>query len=77
VRSRAWGFRNLGITDGIARLRLTRGCNSGGATTTIASEIVPTLKQFPSVDWVKIYSPGGRTEQPSGPSDSIPICLEP
>jgi hypothetical protein len=77
VRSRAWGFHHLSITDGIARLRLTRGCRSGGATTTVASEIVPTLKQFPPVDWVKIYGPGGHTEQPSGASDSIPACLEP
>jgi hypothetical protein len=77
VRSRAWGFDHLTIAGGIARLRLTHGCNSGGATTTVASEIVPTLKQFPSVNWVKIYSPGGHTEQPTGPSDSIPTCLEP
>jgi len=77
VRSRAWGFDHLSITGGIARLRLTRGCNSGGSTVTVASEIVPTLKQFPSVDWVKILSPGGHTEQPTGPSDSIPACLEP
>jgi hypothetical protein len=77
VRSRAWGFDHLTIVGGIARLRLTRGCNSGGSTITVANEIVPTLKQFPSVDWVKIYSPGGHTEQPSGPSDSIPACLEP
>ncbi len=77
VRSRAWGFHHLSIADGIARLRLTRRCDSGGATTTVASEIVPTLRQFPSVDWVKIYGPGGHTEQPSGPSDSIPACLEP
>jgi hypothetical protein len=77
VRSKAWGFDHLSISGGIARLRLTRGCDSGGSTTTVASEIVPTLKQFPSVDWVKIYGPGGQTENPSGPSDSIPFCLEP
>ena len=77
VRSRAWGFDHLTIADGIARLRLTRGCSSGGSTTTVANEIVPALKQFPSVDWVKISGPGGHTEQPAGPSDSIPACLEP
>jgi hypothetical protein len=77
VRSRAWGFDHLSIAGGIARLRLTRGCSSGGSTITVANEIVPTLKQFPSVDWVKIYGPGGHTEQPSGNSDSIPTCLEP
>jgi hypothetical protein len=77
VRSRAWGFDHLSIAGGVARLRLTRGCSSGGSTTTVASEIVPTLKQFASVDWVKIYGPGGHTEQPTGRSDSIPTCLEP
>jgi hypothetical protein len=77
VRSRAWGFDQLSVTGGIARLRLTRGCASGGSTTTVASEIVPTLKQFPSVSWVKIYGPGGHTESPTGQSDSIPTCLEP
>jgi hypothetical protein len=77
VRSGAKGFDRLSITGGVARLRLTGGCRSGGATTTIASEIVPTLKQFPSVTAVKILGPGGRTESPDGPSDSIPACLEP
>jgi hypothetical protein len=77
VRSRAWGFDRLSIADRVARVRLTRGCSSGGSTMTIADQITPSLKQFPSVDWVKIYSPARRTEQPSGPVDSIPACLEP
>ena len=77
VRSRAWGFDDLQIASGIARVRLTRGCGSGGSTITVAGEIVPTLRQFPTVDWVKIYAPGGSTEQPRGQVDSIPACLEP
>ena len=77
VRSRAWGFQDLDITDRIARLRLTRACGSGGSTVTVADQIVPTLRQFPAVDHVKIYSPGGQTAQPGGPVDSIPSCLEP
>ncbi|HEX5088601.1 MAG TPA: GerMN domain-containing protein [Nocardioides sp.] len=77
VRSRATGFTRLSITDGIARVRLTGGCRSGGSTTTVASEIVPSLKQFPTVKWVKVYDSHGRTETPNGPSDSIPACLEP
>jgi hypothetical protein len=77
VRSGASGFDQLSITGGVARLRLTGGCRSGGSTTTVASEIVPTLKQFPSVDWVKIYDRSGHTESPTGSSDSIPACLEP
>jgi len=77
VRSRAWGFDDLRIADGIARVRLTRACGSGGSTVTVAGEIAPALRQFPTVDWVKIYSPGGSTEQPDGQVDSIPTCLEP
>jgi hypothetical protein len=77
VTSHAWGFDDLQIAAGIARVRLTRGCNSNGSTITVAGEIAPTLRQFPTVDWVKIYGPGGHTEQPTGAVDSIPFCLEP
>jgi hypothetical protein len=77
VRSGAWGFDDLRIADRIARVRLTRRCDSNGSTITVAGEVTPTLRQFPTVDWVKIYGPGGSTEQPQGPVDSIPTCLEP
>lgn len=77
VRSGAWGFDDLQIAGGIARTRLTHGCNSRGSTVTVADEIVPTLRQFPSVNWVKLYAPRGGTEQPGGNVDSIPTCLEP
>lgn len=77
VASGASGFTGLSIRDGIARVRLTGGCASGGSTFTIANEIMPTLRQFPTVDFVKIYDPRGRTERPFGRVDSIPTCLEP
>jgi hypothetical protein len=77
VNSDATGFTDLSIVDGVARVRLTGGCSSHGSTFTVAGEIFPTLKQFSSVRWVKIYDPQGRTEQPTGQSDSIPECLEP
>jgi len=77
VNSDATGFTGLSIVDGIARVRLTGGCSSHGSTFTVANEIFPTLKQFSSVRWVKIYDPQGRTEEPAGQSDSIPECLEP
>ena len=77
LRSEATGFSHLSITDGVARVRLTGGCDSHGSTVTIADEIMPTLRQLPSVGWVKIYGPGGHTERPHGHSDSIPTCLEP
>ena len=77
VSSGATGFKNLSIRDGVARIQLTGNVSSGGSTFTIASEIMPTLKQFHSVHWVKIYDQFGRTERPSGHSDSIPFSLEP
>lgn len=77
VSSEATGFTNLSIRNGVARVQLTGGCNSGGSTLTIANEIFPTLKQFSSVRYVKIYDPSGHTETPNGRSDSIPECLEP
>jgi hypothetical protein len=77
VRSEAKSFAGLGIGNHIARVRLTGGCSSNGSTVTIAGSIMPTLRQFDSVDWVKIYGPGGHTASPNGPSDSIPDCLNP
>jgi Sporulation and spore germination len=78
VASQATGFTKLSISsDGVARVQLTGGCSSGGSTFTIANEIMPTLKQFPSVHWVKIYDPSGHTERPTGHTDSIPVSLEP
>lgn len=77
VSSGATGFSSLSISGGVARVRLTGTCSSGGATFTVADEIMPTLKQFSSVRWVKIYDRFGRTERPAGRSDSIPVCLEP
>jgi Fe-S cluster biogenesis protein NfuA len=77
VASGASGFANLSISSGVARVRLTGGCRSGGSTFTIANEITPTLKQFRSVRYVKVLDPLGRTARPTGLSDSIPVCLEP
>jgi hypothetical protein len=76
-QSRATGFTGLSITGQVARVRLTGGCSSGGSTFSIADEVYPTLKQFASVDFVKVYDPAGHTERPGGNDDSIPVCLEP
>jgi hypothetical protein len=77
VSSGATGFKILSIRGGVARIQLTGKLSSGGSASTIANEIMPTLKQFPSVHWVKIYDASGHTERPFGPSDSIPFSLEP
>jgi hypothetical protein len=77
ISSDATGFKQLTIRDRVARVHLTGGCNRHGSTVTIADEIVPALKQFGSVRWVKIYDPAGHTKRPNGHSDSIPACLQP
>ena len=77
VNSDATGFSSLTIQNRVARVRLTGGANSHGSTLTIASEIYPLLKQFPTVRWVKTLDPNGNTENPTGQSDSIPAGLEP
>lgn len=77
VTSKATGFRNLSVSGGVARVRLTGGCDSGGSTFTIANLIDPTLVAFPNIDAVKIFSPSGQTGNPTGPGGSIPDCLNP
>ncbi|WP_457208763.1 AMIN-like domain-containing (lipo)protein, partial [Nocardioides sp. P5_C9_2] len=77
VRSRATGYADLAVAGGVARLRLTGGCSSGGSTATVAGSIMPTLRGLPTVDWVKVLDPAGHTEAPTGRTDSIPACLEP
>jgi len=77
LRSRATSFDDLAIESGIARVRLVGGCSSGGSTVTIAGSIMPSLRQFASVDWVKVYDPAGDTASPTARSDSIPDCLNP
>ena len=77
VRSGATGATLLRIADGIAHVRLHGGCASNGAAFTVATLITPTLKQFPSIDYVKVYDPSGHTQQPTGRRDSIPASLEP
>lgn len=77
LRSSATGFDDLTVSGGVARVRLTGGCSSGGSTVTIAGSIMPTLRRLPTVDWVKVLDPAGRTGSPTGSTDSIPACLEP
>lgn len=77
VTSQATGFSQLSTAAGVARVRLSGGCASGGSTFTIANEIAPTLEQLPNVSYVKIYDPHGATARPEGRSSSIPECLNP
>jgi spore germination protein GerM len=77
ILSGTTGFRDLTIEDGIARVYLTGTCASQGSTYTIANLIFANLKQFPEIQWIKIYDQNNETERPDGQTDSIPLCLEP
>jgi spore germination protein GerM len=77
VLSGTTGFSKLTIENGVARVYLTGTCASQGATYTIANLIFANLKQFPEIQWIKIYDQNNETETPDGQSSSIPYCLEP
>jgi hypothetical protein len=77
LRSGATGHDDLTIAGGVADLRLTGRCSSRGSTVTVAGEVLPTLKQFPTVDRVVLRDAAGSTLDPDGPGDSTPECLEP
>ena len=77
LRSGATGYDDLTVAGGTADLRLTGRCRSGGATVSIAGEVLPTLKQLATVDRVVLRDAAGSTLDPDGPGDSTPACLEP
>lgn len=71
------GYSRLEIADGVARVYLVGTCTSEGRDFTIANLLTSTLKQFPEIQFVKIYDENGITRDPNGLSDSIPACLQP
>jgi hypothetical protein len=71
------GYRKLEIRDGVAHVFLTGTCTSEGRDFTIANLITLNLKQFPEIQFVKIYDENGATQDPNELSDSIPACLQP
>jgi hypothetical protein len=75
--SGATGASAVGIERSTALVQLLGGCDSGGHVVTVASLLVPTLRSFDGVRWVKIYGPDGTTQSPDTPGDSVPECLEP
>jgi hypothetical protein len=77
VLSGSTSFSGLTVSGGVARVRLVGGCRSGGSVVTVAGSVLPTLHQLPGVDAVKLLDPAGRTERPTGRTDSVPECLEP
>ena len=71
------GYSKLEIIDGVAHVYLKGACLSNGRDYNIADIINLNLKQFPEIRFVKIYDQTGQTQNPTGASDSEPLCLSP
>jgi Fe-S cluster biogenesis protein NfuA len=71
------GYSSLEVANGVARLFLSGACSPSGKDFTIADLINLNLKQFSNIQSVKIYDQFGQTQNPDGPGDSEPICLDP
>ncbi|NUQ85269.1 MAG: GerMN domain-containing protein, partial [Anaerolineales bacterium] len=71
------GYSRLEYADGVAHVYLTGNCQSNGTLYTIARPLTVNLKQFPDVQFVKIYDQYGDTREPAARVDSTPICLDP
>jgi len=69
--------RDVRLIDAVAHVYLEGTCRGGGATYTVSNLISANLLPFPEIEWVKVYDERGETEEPTGPRDSIPLCLEP
>lgn len=76
MKSGSDGFEDFVISGETASLKLRGGCQADG-TLTVYDHIRRTLESFPDIEHVKVLDPQGRTQDPDGPVDSRPDCLEP
>ena len=71
------GYSRLVLANGGAYVYLAGNCQSNGTLYTIARLLMANLKQFPEIQFVKIYDQFGKTLQPAARVDSVPVCLGP
>ena len=71
------GYSKVELIGATARVYLTGTCAPDRTDFTIANLLTLNLKQFPIVQFVKIFDENGATEFPDGAVDSIPLCLQP
>ncbi len=71
------GYTRVEFSGDTARVYLTGTCAPERTDFTIADLLMLNLKQFSSVQFVKIFDENGATEFPDGAVDSIPTCLKP
>lgn len=70
------GYSRVEIEDGIARVYLTGTCAPASTSYDIGDILIYNLKQFPEIQFVKIYDANGVTTDPFGSNDSVPACLQ-
>jgi len=71
------GYSRLVFANGGVNVYLAGNCQSNGTLYTIARLLMANIKQFPEIQFVKIYDQFGHTREPSARVDSIPACLDP
>ena len=71
------GYSKFEVINGVAHVYLKGACLSEGRAYNITDLINLNLKQFPEIKFVKVYDAAGQTQNPTGASDSQPICLSP
>jgi hypothetical protein len=69
-------YRKLEVANGIARVYLLGSCKPEYVDLNIATLITANLKQFSTVQYVKVYDENDETTSPRGNVDSAPACLK-
>jgi hypothetical protein len=77
IRNGFTGYSKVEFASGGVRVYLAGNCQSNGTLYNITRALIPTLKQFPGIQFVKIYDQFGHTREPAARVDSIPACLDP
>lgn len=71
------GYKRVEFANGGVYVYLAGNCQSNGTLYNISRPLMASLKQFPEVQFVKIYDQFGYTREPAARIDSIPACLDP
>jgi hypothetical protein len=70
------GYSRLEVVNSIARVYLVGQCEPSTAPINVVNVLTRNLKQFPQIQYDKIYDENGLTRDPFGLSDSAPVCLQ-
>ncbi len=71
------GYSKVELLNGGVHVYLTGNCRSNGTLYNITYALMASLKQFPEIQFVKIYDQFGYTREPAARVDSVPACLDP